>query len=85
MAQFEPMRCFTCGEPLSSKYELFQAMREAYIAHKNPKSGIDVHANNKYVNPDVQENLEEVFEAMHLNKLCCRMRIANAVPAITLT
>jgi DNA-directed RNA polymerase subunit N (RpoN/RPB10) len=85
MAQFEAMRCFTCGEPLSNKYELFIAMREAYIAHVNPKSGLDVHADNKHVTPQIQESIEPVFEAFHLTRLCCRMRIANAVPAITLT
>ena len=82
MAQFEAMRCLTCGEPLSNKYELFLAMREAAIAHSS--SGTPVHADKKYVHPNPQEDLTIVFEAMNISRLCCRMRIANAVPASTL-
>jgi len=84
MAQLEAMRCFGCGEPLSSKYESFMAMREALIAHNHPEISKSTHSDNKHVYPAPQENLEVIFETLHLNRQCCRMHIANAIPVITL-
>jgi len=82
MAQFEAMRCITCGDPLSNKYELYLAMREAVIA-RTP-SDVIVHADKKYVHPSPNEDLTIIFDQLNLPRLCCRMRIANAVPASTL-
>jgi DNA-directed RNA polymerase subunit N (RpoN/RPB10) len=84
MAQFETMRCFVCGEGISNKYEAFEAMREALLAHNNPEFTKHVHADNKTVYPAPQENIEVIFDTLHLNKQCCRMHIANAIPLITL-
>lgn len=81
MAQLEAMLCFGCGEPMSSKYEAFMAMREALIARTSTKK---VHADNKHVYTTPDDNLEEIFAALHLPRQCCRMHIANAVPAITM-
>lgn len=84
MAQLEAMLCFGCGEPMSNKYEAFMAMREALIAHNHPEIGKNVRPDNKHSYPSPQENLEIIFSELHLNKQCCRMHIANAIPVITL-
>lgn len=84
MAQLEAMLCFGCGEPMSSKYEAFIAMREALNAHNNPDFAKSVHADKKSVYTTPNENLEVIFDTLHLPRQCCRMHIANAIPAITM-
>jgi DNA-directed RNA polymerase subunit N (RpoN/RPB10) len=84
MAQLETMRCFGCGEGISNKYECFLAMREALIAHNHPETLRSVHANNKHVYPAPQDNIEIIFETLHLDRQCCKMHIANALPIIHL-
>jgi DNA-directed RNA polymerase subunit N (RpoN/RPB10) len=84
MAQLEPMLCVGCGEPLSNKYELFLAMREAMIAYKSKGKDKGIPAENKYIQADNDDDLQEVFTALHIDNLCGRMHIANSVPASTL-
>lgn len=81
MAQLEPVMCYTCGSSISNKYELFLAAKEKYLAwvNRNTKPENRIHVESKQISNDLNEDLIPVFEAIAINKMCCRMHIANIV------
>jgi DNA-directed RNA polymerase subunit N (RpoN/RPB10) len=83
MAQLEAPLCFECGMPISDKIEVFRELRHAYLTHlykqKSSKYDPKMHANKKIMLPDPDEEIMPVFEVLHINRICCRTHIANAV------
>lgn len=66
------IKCPTCNNSIGEKYELFILMREAI--HKNEiKDNIDlvmISSNN-----DININLKKIFETLHVNNNCCRIKL----------
>jgi DNA-directed RNA polymerase subunit N (RpoN/RPB10) len=83
MAQFEALLCFNCGFPMSDRIELFRELRDQYLTYLHKQKGFKydpkTHNSKKMLLPDPDEEIMPVFEALSINRLCCRTHINNAV------
>jgi len=65
------MRCFECGHSLSSKWDAFLALKEYLVSQ-------DTDNDKKFIDPDLNQNLIPVFEALNIEKYCCRMHFTTS-------
>jgi DNA-directed RNA polymerase subunit N (RpoN/RPB10) len=70
----EPMRCYTCGHPISDIYEVFLILREEHL--KKLADGEEPE-DKKFIDPDLNQNLMAVFEALRIDKYCCRQHFST--------
>lgn len=71
--------CPECGNTISMYYKFFNQARKAYydkhILHQKKLNNYDFNKLFFYRNNDC--DLREIFDALELNNLCCRMHISN--------
>ena len=68
----EPITCLDCGFPLGQYYDAFIYMR-TLITSKTEIQKI----NNKFIDPSINETLLPIFEALKINKYCCRGQLTS--------
>ena len=76
-----PVRCFTCGKVISSKYEKYQKrVREKKLAvSKDPNTPSIVEVNNR----DVKKTPEgEVLDELGFTRYCCRKILLTHIDLI---
>ena len=64
-----PIKCFTCGKVIASKYEYYKAQ----VAMKKRQQNIPVDE-EQYLTSEFHEKSAngEVLDDMGINKMCCR-------------
>jgi DNA-directed RNA polymerase subunit N (RpoN/RPB10) len=74
-----PMRCFTCGEPLASKYVSYVNQVEQ---EKSKDGGCAVPKTTEYLKDpqDMTKSAEaKVMDKLELFKMCCRRHMLTHV------
>ena len=62
-----PMRCFTCGNRISTKWDkYFKLIEEKY------KNNLENNITISNYNIDKLENNKEIFEKIFINEYCCK-------------
>ena len=56
--------CYECGSPID-KYDAFLYMKNILL---NETSKND----NKFIDPELNQNLTPIFRALYIEKYCCR-------------
>lgn len=69
----EPITCIDCGFVLGAYYEAFNYMREILLVDKLT----DIHIDRKFIDPDANDNLIPIFEALNIQKYCCRGQLIS--------
>lgn len=72
----EHVQC-TCGNHIGRFYLAFQKIRTHLT--KNKLSDHEIHIDNIMLVDANQINLEEVFQAFRINRMCCRMHISTVM------
>jgi DNA-directed RNA polymerase subunit N (RpoN/RPB10) len=67
----EPTRCFECGSPISWKWDAFLILKEHLVAS-------DDDSDKKFIDPDLNQNLMPAFEALAIEKYCCRQHFTTS-------
>lgn len=77
-----PVRCFTCGNVLASKYKFYLKRLSEEREKQNISETIIVSAEN--INTDKIENTPEkiVMDELKLNRYCCRRHFISQVDII---
>lgn len=72
-----PIRCFTCGKVLADKWEYYSAKcKEIDENSETNKEGKDSYKN-------VSGNFKKpIFEALQIEKICCRRHLLTHVDLI---
>lgn len=60
--------CPTCRSPISPVYELFVFLKAKILANLE-------ETEDSYIDQEMNQNLEPVFQAMNIEKYCCRMHL----------
>lgn len=71
----EAILCLACGNPIGRYYDAISLMKEILLSNANN----DVHVDMKFIDPNVNENLMPIFEALNINKYCCRSQITEKI------
>lgn len=69
----EPLTCIDCGFILGAYYEAFIYMREVLLVNKLT----DIHIDRKFIDPEAHDDLIPIFEALKINKYCCRGQLTS--------
>jgi DNA-directed RNA polymerase subunit N (RpoN/RPB10) len=69
----EPITCLDCGFILGAYYEAFAYMREILLT----SSESNVHVDKKFIDPKSDDNLISIFEALKIEKYCCRGQLTS--------
>ena len=64
----ESMVCFSCGLPLSHKWDAFAYMRARLAQATKTKTAADMTV----IDPDFHLALEPIFKILCIEKYCCR-------------
>ena len=72
-----PICCFTCSMPLGDVYEPFKNMSDKVRSDALKKSGTCIEF--ALSNIDLDYDLVEIFEQLHIVSICCRMHINNSL------
>jgi DNA-directed RNA polymerase subunit N (RpoN/RPB10) len=64
------MLCPTCGAEISSKYEAYTLLSDVIVSTQGD-------SDNKHIDPTINQNLEAVFKALRIRKLCTRMHMVS--------
>ena len=77
-----PVRCFTCGSVLASKYKYYLKRLNEERTKQNLKDTIIVSAEN--INSDIIKNTPEkiVMDELKLKRYCCRRHFISQVDII---
>lgn len=77
----EPITCLDCGFPLGQYYEAFMYMRETYLSHlestNSDNNNRSVHIDRKWIDAESNESLVPIFNALKIEKYCCRGQLAS--------
>lgn len=78
----EPIRCYTCGFPVSNIKEAFDYMRRLKLAElreKNPEHKVHVDFNAS--TPFEKVDLDDIFAALGVEpkKYCCKTRLITNI------
>jgi DNA-directed RNA polymerase subunit N (RpoN/RPB10) len=68
------MRCFSCGSPLSDKWDVFTIMRQELLEIQESNVADD----KKFIDPDLNQKLLPIFEALKIEKYCCRQHFTTS-------
>lgn len=68
----EPVNCLECGFPLGMYYEAF-----LYLKNKKLKES-GVHIEKRIIDPNIKDNLVDVFEKLRIEKYCCRSQLLTS-------
>ena len=74
----EPMLCFECGMPISDKWDAFLILRNHILAQGTADSSGEQEGDKKLIDPDLNQNLMVVFEALNIEKYCCRQHFTTS-------
>jgi DNA-directed RNA polymerase subunit N (RpoN/RPB10) len=72
------MRCYKCGNPLSSIKQAFDKMRQIKTVASESSSD-STHVGKRMVDATQDLTLEDVFEILHLERYCCRTHISTTI------
>ena len=70
--------CF-CGQALGHIYDAFKQMRAYKYTKLIEDLGFDIDVNSIPINDDINMDLLDVFEALKVDKLCCRGHLNTQV------
>lgn len=71
-----PVKCFTCGKVIGSKYNYYQ--RE--VRKRKYEKGVTMDRVRYLTTEYAEKTIEgEVLDMLHLNKMCCRRHILTHV------
>lgn len=73
----EYVRCTSCNTELGSIYGLFAEMRRYYISKQIEK--IKTSNKNLQLDNDLNQDLTEIYELLHIDRYCCRTRLNQVV------
>ena len=77
-----PMRCFTCGEPLASKYVSYVSQVEDIKMKDAAQNGCAAPRTTEYLKDpkDISKSAEaQVMDKLELHKMCCRRHMLTHV------
>lgn len=70
--------CPTCGEPIGSMYKAFHDIKTERYRIELAKKKSEMDITNVNVIDYIQLPMNDVFEDLNINKMCCRMRMTTA-------
>lgn len=73
----EWIRCTNCNTEIGSIYGLFTEMRRHYISEQLKK--IKSSNKNLQLDNDLNQDLTEIYELLHIERACCRTRLNQVV------
>ena len=77
-----PIRCFTCGNVIASKYRKFQQLVEEERKKQNLDKTVIISADN-IASGDIKETPEKfAMDALQLKRYCCRRHFISQVDII---
>lgn len=65
----------TCGYAIGSVYSIYKVLKEERIKAHYPT--IKVNRNNINILNSEDVPMDDIFEALHIHKVCCRMKLNN--------
>lgn len=71
----KPIRCYECNGVLGPYYILFQKMRQ--IRLENDPQSKTVHIANRTIDPRQEQDMQVVFNELHIYNTCCRAHIGS--------
>jgi len=79
----DPITC-KCGNVLGDKFSLFLKMKEIKFDREHNKNYKDTDVENLEIEPSIDDDVQDIFEILHINKMCCRMHINTSIDFKTL-
>lgn len=74
----EAIVCLDCGYAVGSYYEAFVYMKEVLLSKSTKSLQVSaVHVDKKIIDPEVDENLIPIFNALKIKKYCCRGQLTT--------
>lgn len=65
--------CYECGAPISDKWEAFKFMQDMWMRnYYDLKTVPKAHVDKRSIDPREDTNLIPIFEALRIEKYCCR-------------
>lgn len=68
------MICF-CGRSLGDIYDAFKALRLKRYSEFLDSKGIKISPDRIPITEDIQIDLRDVFESLHIHVQCCKVRL----------
>lgn len=66
----EPILCYECGHPVSDKWDAFLLMKKILL--KKQSEGVKTADDKKSLDPELNQSLKPIFEALYIESLCTR-------------
>lgn len=74
---FEHLRCSNCGNDIGSIYCLFREMKQHLYLKELAKN--KTQSNNIQLDNNINIDLQEIFDILHVPRYCCRNRMATTI------
>jgi DNA-directed RNA polymerase subunit N (RpoN/RPB10) len=72
----EALLCYECGHPISEVWDAFELMKRLLLeADKLEIADLE----KRSIDPELNQDLTLIFDALGINNLCCRNRLTSAV------
>lgn len=72
-----PIRCFTCGAPVGDVAVAFRQIRAERLRKLLAERG--VAPGKATLEPDLEVDMSDVYEALGIDEDCCRMALATTM------
>lgn len=73
----EPIRCYECGQPISSIWDAFTYMRKLWLEASLKADNNNLDEDKQYLDPDLNQNLTLIFEALNIERYCTREHLTT--------
>ncbi len=70
----EIMACYQCGATISDKWEAFKYLQD--ITMRKMEKG-KTHVDKRSIDPGQDSNLTPIFDALRIEKYCCRIKFTT--------
>jgi DNA-directed RNA polymerase subunit N (RpoN/RPB10) len=62
--------CPTCRSPISPIYDAFRFLKDKVLSNLE-------ETENSYIDTELNQNLEPVFEILQIDRYCCRLHLTT--------
>ena len=73
------IKCPECSKNLGELYPVYKKIKEGYYRHIYYDKKNNIHISKIDLKANIAPNTEYIFDALHINNICCRMHILGTV------